>query len=185
MDDERIIQLFFDRNDLALEETAKKYGKSMYSVSYNILKNHLDAEECVNDAYVGTWNSIPPTVPTSLCSFVCRITRNRSLDRYRARTAQKRHAEGTVSLEEVADCLPSESRVDSELEGERISRIFDLWLYRQSSTNRYIFIRRYWYMDSPEDIAASARISVSAVYARIDRMKKRLYVFLKERNVLI
>lgn len=185
MDDKSIIDLYFDRDDRAIGETAEKYGKTMHSVSYNILKNDLDAEECVNDAYLGTWNSIPPTVPASLCAFVCRITRNRSLDRYRAKTAEKRRASGAVSLEEIADILPDDKSVNSQLECERISRLFDRWLKEQSRVNRYIFIRRYWYMDAPEVIARNAGLSLSAVYARIDRMKKRLYLFLTENEVLI
>lgn len=185
MEDEKIIQLYFNRSDRAIDETAIKYGHAMYSVSYNILKNSQDAEECVNDAYLGIWKAIPPTVPTSLYSFVCRITRNKSLDRYRAKLAEKRQNGGEVSLEEVADCLSCDRTLDSELEERRLSELLNQWLATQSRTNRYVFVRRYWYMDSPEDIAKSAGLSVSAVYARIDRMKKRLYLFLNEREVFI
>lgn len=185
MEDEKIITLYFNRSDRAVDETAAKYGHAMYTVSYNILKNDQDAEECVNDAYLGIWKAIPPTVPTSLGAFACRITRNKALDRYRAKTAEKRHAEGEVSFEEIADCLPAESTLSEELEAKRLSSLLNDWLASQNRTNRYVFVRRYWYMDSPEDIAQRAGLSVSAVYARIDRMKKRLYVFLKEREVLI
>ena len=185
MDDEKIIQLYFNRNDRAIDETAIKYGGTMYSVSYNILKSELDAEECVNDAYLGIWKAIPPTVPASLHSFACRITRNKSLDRYRAKIAKKRVQSDTVSLEEIADCLPSESSVSDELENERLTDILNEWLRSEAKTNRYIFIRRYWYMDSPEVISKHTGLSTSAVYARIDRMKKRLYRFLMEREVLI
>ena len=185
MEDDKIIKLYFCRSDRAIDETARKYGGAMYSVSYNILKSTPDAEECVNDAYLGIWKSIPPTVPTSLYSFVCRVTRNKALDRYRALSAEKRARDGEVSLEEIADCLPSDSTVESELESQRLTELFNEWLKSQSKTNRYIFIRRYWYMDPPEDIAKNSGLSVSAVYSRIDRMKKRLYVFLKQREVLI
>lgn len=185
MDDEKIIDLYLQRSDRAIDETAIKYGGVMYSVSYNILKNDSDAEECVNDAYLGIWKSIPPTIPASLHSFVCRVTRNKALDRYRALTAGKRAVGELCRLEEIADTLPSDITVESEIESRRITEALNQWLSSESKTNRYIFIRRYWFMDSPEDIAKNSGMSVSAVYSRIDRMKKRLYVFLREREVLI
>ena len=185
MDDKVIVDLYLNRSDRAVDETALKYGHVMYSISYNILKNDQDAEECVNDAYLGVWKSIPPSVPGSLGAFVCRIARNKALDRYRAKTADKRRAEGMVSLEEIADCLPSDSSLSDELENEGLTELLNEWLAGESKTNRYLFIRRYWYMDAPEDISKRSGLSVSAIYSRIDRMKKRLYAFLRSRGVLI
>ena len=174
MEDEKIIQLYFNRSDRAIDETAMKYGHAMYSVSYNILKNSQDAEECVNDAYLGIWKAIPPTVPTSLYSFVCRITRNKSLDRYRAKLAEKRQNGGEVSLEEVADCLPSERTLDSELDARRLSELFNQWLATQSRTNRYIFVRRYWYMNSVKEISSALRIGESKTKSMLMRTREKL-----------
>lgn len=185
LDDNRIIELFFQRSETAISSLAEKYGGTMYSISYNILKSSEDAEECVNDAYLGAWNAIPPARPSPLLAFVCRIVRNISLTRYKFKKASKRDNSGDVSFEQIADCIPADSSVDGAIETAELTRILDSWLSTLKPENRYIFMRRFWYMDTVFDIAKSMNISEASVYQRIDRMKKKLYIYLKERGVFI
>ena len=105
MNDERIIDLFFERSEQAIKELDGKYGKVFHSLSFKILNNHQDAEECVNDSYLGTWNTIPPAKPNPLLAFVCKIVRNISLKRYEQNTAAKRNSRYDVALEELEECL--------------------------------------------------------------------------------
>ena len=101
MEDEKIIELFFARSETAIKELDSKYGKVCYSISYNILNNNLDAEECVNDAYLGTWNAIPPQRPNPLLAFVCKIVRNISIMRHRTNTAMKRNSSYDIAMSEI------------------------------------------------------------------------------------
>lgn len=105
MEDDKIIELFFQRSEQAIEELSSKYGAVMKGISYNILQNRQDAEECVNDSCLGMWNAIPPTHPNPLYAFVCRVTRNTALVRYRYNKAAKRNGHYNVNLEEISNCL--------------------------------------------------------------------------------
>ena len=185
MRDQQIINLFFARSDKAIYHLADKYEKSMYAISYNILQNRQDAEECVNDSYLNLWNAIPPARPDPLYSFVCRVTRNISLTRYKYNNAAKRYSTNQVAFEEIADCIPSESDVTDEMEKEEITRILNGWLDTLNKDNLYIFMRRYWYMDTVSVISQNLQISQAAVYLRIDRMKKSLYKHLLEGGIII
>lgn len=183
IEDSKIIELFFQRSDDALKCVSDKYGKAIHSVSFNILKNHQDAEECVNDTYVVLWSKIPPAKPDPFFPYVCKITRNISLARYRYNNAKKRNGT-TVSIEEIGDCLP-----DCD-EGRRLDRtdlatVLGNWLDTLDERNFYIFMRRYWFMDSVTYIASELKISETAVYFRIERMKKKLERYLKERGILL
>ena len=111
MEDERIIELFFARSEQAIKELDSKYGKVCYSISYNILNNNLDAEECVNDAYLGTWNAIPPQKPNPLLAFVCKIVRNISIMRHRTNTAMKRNSSYDIAMSEIEHCIAASSTV--------------------------------------------------------------------------
>ena len=115
MNDQDIVELYFARDEQAIAETDKKYGKLCMQVSVNILENKSDAEECVSDTYLKTWNSIPPTRPSSLCAFVCKIARNLSLNRLRDARREKRNRELTVSFEELEECIPMPDESVSEL----------------------------------------------------------------------
>ena len=111
MNDEKIIELFFERSEQAIQELDEKYGKVFHSIAYNILNNRQDSEECVNDAYWGTWNAIPPASPKPLLTFVCKIVRNLSLKRYEKNTAAKRNSSYDVEMEELENCLSSATTV--------------------------------------------------------------------------
>lgn len=127
MDDEKIIELFFERSEQAIKELDGKYGKVFHSLSFKILNNRQDAEECVNDAYLGTWNAIPPAKPNPLLAFVCKITRNISLKRYEQNTAIKRNSHYDIVMEELEDCLTSSTAIEEEIAERELTRIISIY----------------------------------------------------------
>ena len=185
MDDEKIIELFFNRSEQAIEEVDKKYGKTCHNISYNILHNKLDAEECVNDAYLGAWNAIPPARPNPLLTYLCKIVRNLSLKRYEFNTAIKRNSTYDVAMEELESCLSSPETVESEIALKELTHIIENFLDSLSTENRVIFLRRYWFSDTYSDIAARMGMTEKNVSVRLTRIRENLRNHLKEREVLV
>ena len=177
MNDQEIISLYFDRNEQAIKETETKYGKTCMQVSMNILHSRPDAEECVNDTYLKTWNSIPPTKPHSLCAFLCRIIRNLSLNRLQELTAAKRSRELTVSFEELEACIPAAMENAGELDSQLNSFLESL-----DETNRVLFMGRYWYSYAIDDLAAQMGLTDKAVYMRLHKTREKLRAYLAERG---
>ena len=183
MDDIQIINLFFDRSEQAIVELSQKYCTVFLRVAFNILGNAEDAEECVNDAYLGAWNAIPPARPEPLVTFVCRIVRNQALKRYQANTAEKRNSAYDVALEELEGCIPSrDSAEDSVTAGETKDAI-NAFLATQDRTSRVIFVRRYWYADTVEEIADALGVTRHYVSVRLSRTRKRLRAYLTGKGV--
>ena len=185
MGDDKIIELFFERSEQALKELDIKYGKVFYKTSYNILNDQLDVEECVNDAYLGTWNTIPPTRPYSLMAYVCQIVRNISLKRYHFKKALRRNSTYDVAMDELDACLASPSTVESEVETKELTRIIEEFLDTLSKENRIIFLQRYWFSDTYSDIAKKIGISEKSVSVRLSRIRKKMRDYLVEREVLV
>lgn len=185
MDDNAIIELFFARSEQAIRELDGKYGKVCHSLSYNILHSRQDAEECVNDAYLGVWEAIPPARPNPLPAFLCRIVRNLSLMRYHAdRTAKRGGGSCAVALEELEDCLASPHTVEGDLEERELVRLIEGFLDTLSPENRVLFMRRYWFSDSCGEIAARTGLSEKNVSVRLSRIRKQLRHYLEERGVM-
>ena len=174
MDDSRIIELFFARSELAIRELSGKYGSVCGKVAENILNDRLDAEECVNDAYLAVWNTVPPQRPDPLLTYVCRIVRNLALKKYHANTAKKRNSVYDVALDEIAECFPSAASPEEELEAKETAGIIDAFLETLDRRNRILFIRRYWFADSIEELAERFHLSKHAVSVRLSRMRKTL-----------
>ena len=124
MDDSKIIELFYERSEQAIVELSKKYGDTCHKIAVNILKNDSDAEECVNDTYLGAWNTIPPQNPNPLLTYICRIVRNISIKRYHQNTAQKRNSYYDVALDELENCLPSATTVQDEVNANELAEFF-------------------------------------------------------------
>lgn len=185
MDDEKIIELFFNRSEQAIEEVDKKYGKTCHNISYNILHNKLDAEECVNDAYLGAWNAIPPARPNPLLTYLCKIVRNLSLKRYEFNTAIKRNSTYDVAMEELESCLSSPETIESEIALKELTHIIENFLDSLSTENRVIFLRRYWFSDTYSDIAARVGMTEKNVSVRLTCIRENLRNYLKEREVLV
>ena len=177
MNDQEIISLYFDRDEQAIAETDKRYGKTCMRVSMSILNSHPDAEECVNDTYLKTWNAIPPARPRSLCAFVCRIVRNLSLNRLEELTAAKRNRDLTVSFEELEVCIPLPDEASPEL-----ADLLESFLRKEGETDRVLFVGRYWFACPVEDLARRTGLTRRAVHMRIFRTRERLRAYLTERG---
>ncbi len=172
MEDERIIELYFDRSETAIVETDRKYGPTCRRISENITRDPRDAEECVNDTYLAAWNAMPPTRPDPLSAFLYKITRNLSLKCYRHKTAARRDARGDVPLEELSECLGQTD--DLAVESDRLARIIEDFLDGLSQENRVIFLRRYWFSDSYTAISERVGLSEKVISMRLLRMRERL-----------
>lgn len=183
MEDEKIIDLFFARSECAIGELDGKYGKTFYGLSHGILNDRRDAEECVNDAYLGIWNAIPPHRPNPLLAFACKIVRNCSIMRYRANMAAKRNSAYDTALEELENCLSSSAPAEEVMEVKELAALIEGFLDSLPRENRVIFMRRYWFSDSYADIARRTGISEKNVSVRLFRVRKQLKEYLSERGV--
>ena len=183
--DEQIIELFFKRSEQAISELDDKYGKVFHNLSYNILNDCLDAEECVNDSYLGVWNVIPPEKPNPLLTFVCKIVRNISIKKYHAKTAIKRNSAYDVAMSEVANYILSPNNVETEIEAKELARIIESFLDTLTVENRVIFMRRYWFSDTYKDIADRMGITEKTVSMRLTRIRKQMREYLMKREVFV
>ena len=185
MDDAGILALYFARDERAVTETAGKYGGQCYAVSYQILRSHQDAEECVNDTYIRAWNAIPPARPTFLGAFILKITRNLSLSAYKAARAEKRGGGQTVEslTRELTDCVTGNP--EAMLESAELSRALDRFLRTLSQKERCVFLRRYWYADSISEIAQQCRMAPGTVKSSLHRTRAKLKQFLQEEGIFV
>ena len=182
MDDSQIIDLFFARSELAISELDAKYGKVCHKLAHNILDSRQDAEECVNDAYLGTWNAIPPQRPDPLLPFVCVLVRRYSIMRYRANTAMKRNSSYDACMEEIENCIAAPGRVEDHYEAKVLARTIERFLDTLNRENRVIFMRRYWYSDSYAAIAALTGLTEKNVSVRLARVRKQLRDYLMKQG---
>ena len=181
-----IIDLYLERSESAINETALKYGNYCSKIAMNILHNKEDSEECVNDTYLKTWDSIPPQQPTKFSAFLGRITRNLSFNKYKARNTQKRGgSDMELLLSELEDCIPSESSVEMEYEAGQTAKIIDRFLTASTPENRILFVRRYWYTDSIADIAERFSMSESKVKSSLLRTRNKLKDYLEKEGVTL
>lgn len=185
IDDEKIIELFFRRSEQGIQELDMKYGRVCHKLSYNIVNNRQEAEECVNDAYLGAWNAIPPAKPNPLLTYICKIVRNLSLKIYYKNEAAKRNSHYTVAMEEIEACISDIDTVESEIESKELAGIIESFLDTLTVENRVIFMRRYWFSDSYKDIAEFAGLTEKNVSVRLTRIRKKMKDYLSEREVFI
>lgn len=183
--DKEIIELFYDRSEQAIVELSNKYGSVFKRVARNILNNNLDAEECINDALLGAWQTIPPQNPNPLLTYICRIVRNLSIKKYHANTALKRNSFYDAALDELEEILASSVNVESELATKELTLLLDRFLDTLDKENRMIFVRRYWYSDSIANIAESFQINSNTVTVRLFRTRERLQIYLRKAGYLL
>lgn len=174
MDDSKIIELFYERSEQAIIELSNKYEPICRKVADNILNSQADSEECVNDAYLVVWNTIPPQKPNQLLSYLCRIVRNQALKKYHENTAQKRNSTYDVALDEIAECFPSAASVEAEVEAKETARIINNFLGTLDQRNRVLFVRRYWHSDTIEELADLFHTSKHNISVRLSRIRKAL-----------
>lgn len=184
--DHRIIELYFSRDEQAIAETEKYYGPFCLRISMGILQNHADAEECVNDTYVKTWNTIPPTKPHSLRAYLARIVRNLSIDRIKANHAAKRSHEMTLVLEELSECLPVD--MDGNAYGaadaltQALPSLLNQFLHTLTRDEWQIFCGRYWHNRSVKDLAREHGLTPKAVTMRLARTREKLRLYIEKRG---
>ena len=182
MEDRDIIEMYFARDERAISETSSKYGSYCGSIAMNILGSREDTEECVNDTWLRAWNSIPPHRPNLLRVFLGKIARNLALDRYKARTAEKRMGgEFAMSLDELDDCIGTVDERESAEIGESISR----FLRTQPKETRSVFVCRYFYCDSISDIARRFGISEAKVKTLLFRTRSKLKIHLEGEGITV
>lgn len=175
MDDQRIVELYWKRSENAIAETAKKYGKYCFSIAYNVLANNEDAEESVNDTYMKAWNNLPPQRPAVLITFLGRITRSISISRWRARKAAKRGGgEIILALDELDECIADGKNVEETYIQEETAGIFRRFLDTLPDTERDVFLRRYFLLDSVASIAEDFGFSQSKVKSMLYRTRLKL-----------
>lgn len=185
MEDRQIVDLYFARREQAIGETAKKYGKYCFCIAWNILRNGSDAEEAVNDTYMGAWNSIPPHRPAMLSTYLGKITRRLALKRWEQNRAQKRGGgEVALALEELAACIPSNYDMESRIEAEELTRILNHFVKNLPQPEGKIFLCRYWYLDSIDAIAQRYGFGQSKVKSMLSRTRKKLRTHLQKEGYL-
>ena len=185
IDDEKIIEMFFERSEQGIRELDIKYGKAYHNLSYHIVGSRQDAQECVNDAYLGAWNAIPPARPNPLLSYLLKIVRNISLKIYWRKEAAKRSGHYTIALEKIEGCIADQKTVEDEIEARELARIIEAFLDTLTAKERVIFMRRYAYADTYADIAKCVGISEKNVSVRLTLIRQKMKQFLIESEVFV
>ncbi len=183
MDDNQIIDLYIRRSENAIAETDIKYGTLCRQLAMNILSCREDTEECLNDAYLGAWNAIPPQMPVLLRAFVCAIVRNHALKKYAYVTAEKRNPRAATSIAELEECVPSSGTPEETLENAEIAKVISAFLRVLDRESRIIFLRRYWYFDSVTDIAECFGVSTGRVSSALFKTRKKLRAYLLKEGI--
>ena len=185
MDDTQIVELYWARKESAIEETAAKYGSYCRSIAHNILNNQDDAEECVNDTWLGAWNSMPPHRPSVLSTFLGKLTRRISIDKWRRTTAKKRgDGQLPLVLAELEDCISDGKSIEEETERKLLAETIAAFVKSLPETEQKVFLCRYWYMDSVSAIATRFRFSESKVKSLLSRTREKLRVRLEKEGLV-
>lgn len=183
MEDYQIVDLYWARQESAISETDKKYGRMLNSISFSLLSSAEDAEECVNDTYVAAWQSMPNERPTYLGAFLSRIIRRISVSRYRAAHTQKRGG-AAVLIEELSECIPSASSIEADYENGRLKSSLDRFLSELDEKKRAVFIRRYFYSQPIEQISKAMGMKSGSVKSILSRTRESLREMLKREELL-
>jgi RNA polymerase sigma-70 factor (ECF subfamily) len=183
MEDLQIIELYWSRNEEAIQETNTKYGRFLHSIALNILSNQQDSEECVSDTYCKAWNVIPPQKPNSLAAYLGRIVRNLSINRWHEKRAQKRYNGAELLISELSDCVPSSNSVEKGIEVRELSEVISDWLCTLSQDNRVLFLRRYWFGDPLNKLADECGTTINKLAGRLYRLRQSLKNILKSEGV--
>ena len=184
MEDEKILDLFFERNEQGIQEAQSKYGHYLTTVSFNILKNHEDTEECLNDTWIRAWNAIPPERPRLLKAYLTKIIRNLSLNRIKEQNAKKRGGgEYDLALEEIAEFLPDSRGVEDEIEGILLKDTIEAFLLTLNKKQRVVFMQRYYFLESVLSIAEKNGMTESGVKTTLFRVRNRLKEYLEKEGI--
>jgi len=184
--DEQIIDMYWQRNQDAIQETDQKYGNLLQNVAYNILYDSLDCEECRNDTYLRIWNLIPNSRPSPFSAFIVRIVRGIAIDRYREKSSKKRiPSQLTISMEDLKNSISSDRSVDEIYEAREIGKMISEYVRTLDDRQQYIFFDRYYMAEPVEKTAADLSISVQTTYREIQKIKQGLKKFLEGKGVYV
>ena len=180
MEDRQIVELYFQRDTAAIQESDNKYGSYCFAIADNILHNNEDAEECVNDTWLGAWNAMPPQKPIRLRMFLAKITRNLSFDRFSARSAQKRGGgEIHLVLDELAECIACETDIENDYLAKELEQCIRLFVRKLPARDGNVFVRRYFFTESIATIAKRYGMTENSVMVVLSRTRKKLKAHLE------
>lgn len=184
MEDQEIINLYISRSQNAISETENKYGSYCRTIAHNILFDKGESEECVNDSYFRTWNSIPPTIPKILKAFLAKVTRNTALNMYEKKHAAKRnHGQVALSLDELAECIEDENDTEKKIERSEVIAALNEFLEGLDKNKRIYFMQRYFYMTPVKEIAEKNGISEGSLKTMLSRIRADLKKYIAERGL--
>lgn len=185
MEDRQIVKLYLDRDECAISVSKDKYGRYIYGIAYSILHDLQDAEECENDTYLGAWNSIPPHEPADLRTYLGKISRSTALNRHKAYTAEKRGGgETALALEELEGMISDGTDVENSIIESELANAIDAFLRSLPDTERRVFLRRYWYFDSINEICSRFSFGQSKVKVMLLRTRNRLAEYLRKEGMI-
>lgn len=186
MEDEAIVSLYWQRNESAIRETERKYDRYLTKIAMNILADREDSRESVNDTYLAAWNSMPPHRPGVLSTYLGKITRRISIDRFRYRTREKRRqSEYEISLSELGDCVSGGNTTEEAVNGKLLADAIGIWLRLQPEENRNLFLCRYYFLDSLQEVAKHCGITESKCKTVLHRMRKSLKEYLEKEGFVV
>lgn len=184
--DEQIVELYWQRDEKAIQETDRKYGAFLYRIAYQILYDPQDCEECRNDTYLGIWNAIPPTKPAVFQAFITQIMRRIAINRYKEKTRQKRvPSELAVSMEDLYATLHSGESVEDVCDAAEVGEMISSFVKDLPERQQYVFVARFYMAEPVERIASDLSVGKSSVYREIDALKKSLKHYLEEKGVYV
>ena len=184
MTDSQIIALYWARNEDAIKQTDYVYGRKLHNLADKIVRNHEDAQECVSDTYLKTWDTIPPQRPEYFFAYIAKICRNFALGVLDWKSAAKRKGEVVALTQEMEACIPDPQH-DRKLEGQELGEVLNRFLASLSQDNRVIFLRRYWYLDTISEIASRYGMSESKVKTQLHRTRTKLHSFLEKEGITV
>ena len=186
MEDKNIIQLYVERAEAAISETAAKYGRLCYMIAYNILYSEEDSEECVNDTYMKAWEVIPPQIPEKLAAFLGKITRNLAISKYRHNSSKKRGGGQVMyALEELSECIPDKNTTEQAISDKLFVEQLNEFLENLPTEKRKVFMQRYWYLRPIHEIAKEFSMSESKVKMILHRTRNMLKAFLEKEGIFV
>ena len=185
MEDLKIIELYWLRDESAIEETNIKYGRLLHSIAYNILSNYEDSQECTNDTYYKAWDSIPPQKPQYFAAYLGRIVRNFSINLWHKNRAKKRYGGVELLISELSDCIATSDTVEKEIETKEISECINNWLYTLLQDDRVLFLRRYWFGDSLKSLAKESGTSPDKLAGRMYGLRQSLKDALEKEEIFL
>lgn len=185
MEDWEIIALYWRRDEAAIRESDRKFGRMLRRIAWNILISREDSEECVNDTYGKAWDAMPPDKPGFLSAYLGRLIRNVSINRWQANHAKKRGGGADVLLSELSDCIPAAHTVEQTIEAKALADIISRWLYTLTQDDRVLFLRRYWFGDSLTALAFEHATMPAKLAGRLYRLRQKLKGALEQEGVIL